>query len=312
MIVEEKQSGKIVPVCFALDNGYVMPTSVALLSLLDKLPKGLQIHLYLLVPNGFNEYDAETLLNLCRDNDKIKKYELKRIDNSIFEDYCHIGHITSPTYFRLLMAELIPLDECLYLDGDIMVLKDISNLFDVDISKFYVAGVRRNEEKSKKIVHYQNEHARELGISDCEKYINAGVLLFNLKKIREDRLQTIFMNLLKKNFSVQDQDIINSACYPNIQLLSHRYNLIEEPHIFSKNFMQIPEVLCLDTNDVVICHYATMLKPWKYKGLPYEEEWLSYYNQLYSDKLDRKNARFAWFIKRCHDAVRKIKRIVLE
>lgn len=52
-----------------------------------------------------------------------------------------------------------------------------------------------------------------MGISDFDTYLNSGVLLMNLKKIREDKLERRFAELAEEDWESQDQDILNIACH---------------------------------------------------------------------------------------------------
>ena len=72
---------------------------------------------------------------------------------------------------RAVYSKLFPdLDKILSLDLDTIVNEDISNLWDIDMSNYYVAGVRDTPEFNKN------------GL-----YINGGVLMYNLDKIRKDK-----------------------------------------------------------------------------------------------------------------------------
>ena len=54
-----------------------------------------------------------------------------------------LDHTTLPTMYRLLLPNLLPdCDQCVYLDGDIIVTGDISSVFDIDISTYYIGAVR--------------------------------------------------------------------------------------------------------------------------------------------------------------------------
>ena len=72
------------------------------------------------------------------------------------------------------MADLIPEipDKILYLDIDMMAAKDISELYNIDISEYEYAAVR--EKYGSKIIR--------------PDYINAGMLLLNMNKIKETGL----------------------------------------------------------------------------------------------------------------------------
>ena len=84
------------------------------------------------------------------------------------------SYCTPYTLLRLLadIVEGMPEDKLLYLDIDLLVNDDIRKLYDLDITNYEYAAAK--DHYGKKFLH-----------SD---YINAGVLLFNMKKIRETKL----------------------------------------------------------------------------------------------------------------------------
>ena len=67
-----------------------------------------------------------------------------------------------------------------------------------------------------------------------EKYINAGIILMNLEKIRKDEkhYELLYMALNHKNLKHQDQTIINYVLYPNIGLLPFKYGIFNFPTLF--------------------------------------------------------------------------------
>ena len=96
----------------------------------------------------------------------------------------------------------------LWLDCDTIVLDDISDLFSVDLSGFYYAGVMEPA-KSK----------------DVFRYINAGVLLCNLELLRgmcKEQEMIAFLNVCKLQWV--DQDIINLLCQGRIRVIESIYN----------------------------------------------------------------------------------------
>lgn len=103
---------------------------------------------------------------------------------------------------RLALAKIFPnLDKILSLDNDTFVLSDISNLWDIDLSNYYAAGVRDTAELN---VH---------GL-----YINAGVVLYNLDKIRNDKIDDKLLQKVherKRDYPMQDplNEIISSKVY---------------------------------------------------------------------------------------------------
>ena len=84
-------------------------------------------------------------------------------------------------YNRLFLTEYLPanIEKVLYLDSDTIVEQSLKELWNVDLNGYYMAGVD----------DCLSRFYRPLvGISGDEVYCNAGMLLFNVKKWREDNI----------------------------------------------------------------------------------------------------------------------------
>lgn len=121
------------------------------------------------------------------------------------------GAYCSPyTLIRLLADRIgteLP-DKMLYLDADIMFNRDIRLLYDVDVSKVEYAAARDHYGK---YLLYPN-------------YINAGVLLWNLKKMRETGIfAKAREELRRKKLTFADQSALIRATSKK-KMLPQRYN----------------------------------------------------------------------------------------
>lgn len=169
------------------------------------------------------------------------------------------GHVTEETYYRLLIPKLLSrYDKVLYLDCDLIARSCLLPLFETELSDDLIAGV----------VTVGNEKRRDycrqvLGISE-EHYINAGVLVLNLKALREFDLVELAYQMLeeKKVLQWHDQDILNTVCYGRIAFLDPTWNttvlrMMKEQGTGNAAELRLnPSVV-----DPAILHYASV-KPW--------------------------------------------------
>ena len=152
------------------------------------------------------------------------------------------AYCTPYTLLRLLadIIEDIP-DKILYLDIDMMAAKDISCLYNIDISDYEYAAVR--EKYGSKLIR--------------PDYINAGMLLLNMKKIKETDLLKKARNLIRtKKMIFADQDAIYWSTTKKL-LLKRIYN---EQSNFSKK-------------DTVICHFCKRLLLFPYPRIENFKQW---------------------------------------
>ncbi len=168
------------------------------------------------------------------ENNQVQKIDVTEIYEREFGKCKNEGAYCTPYTLLRLLADLIPNmpDKLLYLDIDMMAGDDISKLYNIDIDNYEYAAVK--EKYGSKIIR--------------RDYINAGMLLLNMKKIRETKLLEKARNLIKtKKLIFADQD----AIYWNTQsklLVPRKFN---EQSKFNKK-------------DTVICHFCKrlMLRPY--------------------------------------------------
>lgn len=147
------------------------------------------------------------------------------IDTAIFDDVKERLHrFTVGTMFRLMLPEKLPnLDKIIYLDADLLVNIDIKELWNIDISNYFVAGVRDYGTCHHTFTPYP---VRE-GMVDRQNYINAGVLILNLDKIRSYgnmKNQSIQYLIDNPESSLFDQDALNVIYKNSILLLDEKWN----------------------------------------------------------------------------------------
>lgn len=181
----------------------------------------------------------------------------------IFENiFLQQDFIKNSTYFRLLIPDIVDTEKCLYLDYDTIVCTDLQELFDVDLRDNYIAGVKA---PSYHIKLNKDSYCIQAKLRDLTQYVNAGVLLMNLKKMREDNVTQQFLKLLPCNMLSQDQDIINSVCYGKIVYLPFCYNVMTKYANWSVREYEdlfTYEELQDAWNQPQIIHFADRIKPW--------------------------------------------------
>ena len=208
--------GRTVPVMMGFDRGYMFPSGVAIHSVLEHADPSDRYRFYILteeenvgMDDGFFELLAAKFSNFT--------WEYRTIPAEVFANIqLSVRYSSAATYYRLLAARLLPeLEYGIYLDGDIAVFGDIADMLDccmADSGTFfsdcYLAaakdiGLRYGTDG------FFARHRASIGFSneDITGYFNAGVLVMNLKKIREDGLEERFVSLLANNYTFVDQDI---------------------------------------------------------------------------------------------------------
>ena len=117
------------------------------------------------------------------------------------------------TYMVLLRAAyptiFEQLDEIVLLDNDTTVLGDVKEILRLPLGDNYLAGVA--------------EPAKEV---DGEPYINMGVCVMNLRKMREDGIDAKAVHLLNtKKYAFAEQDVLNELCAGKKIVLDPKFNI---------------------------------------------------------------------------------------
>jgi lipopolysaccharide biosynthesis glycosyltransferase len=261
---------------FATDNNFVKHLSVAIASLLHNSAEDDIINIYILT----NHLEDESIRNLYSlINIKMCNIEIIKINDEQFTNLDTPGYInSSTTFYRYLIPKIKPdIDKALYLDCDLVVKKSLHSLFNTDLKDNYFGGVED--------VHcgiYQNK--LKPGFNLNTKYINAGVLLINCKKLRADnvteKMYELTQKLNSKLYSQADQDVINLISEGKKIILDLKYNVISAA--FNKNLStsytkeQIENAL----KDPIIIHYTDRLKPWVNEGFPLNKFAYEYHKYL--------------------------------
>ena len=273
---------KIIPVVFStIDDDYIYYLYVSIFSILKHSRKKEFYNFYILVPDDFSE-SSKRKINVLSNLYSNSQFSFINMGDAFKETQQIHAHVKYPTYYRLLIPNILAqYDKCIYLDSDTLICSDLSRLYEHDVSDVYVAGV-------KAAAYMLNEHnikdnTTRLHIADVSNYINAGVLLLNLKKIREDNLVTKFLGLMQHNFRDQDQDIINVACYKKIKTLPYKYNMMTK---YEKIYNQCMDAKAYTSSEIaeaisnpIIIHYADKIKPWQNNNVFQGKKWWTYAKQ---------------------------------
>lgn len=260
-----------IPIVYATDDNYVMPTIVSMESAVRSMKKSSFYEFTILLPdeikqeniNRFdifkNSYENRCSVNLIRMGDA-------------YGD-CFTGRWGKCMYYRLLIPKILNnTNKAIYIDGDTLVRHDLQEMYNLDLGDNYVGGViDPSYNRATFLKKFNNK---------VEKYICSGVLLMNCKAWREDtdiytKIREHCKNIQANKFQYPDQDIINTVCGGKIKKLPFkfmRFNMwgnIEneyDKNEYAKKFYSTEEFL-EGKNNPIIMHFMYP-KPWISKGTP--------------------------------------------
>ena len=178
-----------------------------------------------------------SIKNKARINTIVKNRKNFRVNflnpNSLLEHYTFYtrGHFSVETYYRLVLPELLPdYNKVLYLDSDMIIRRDIAELYDLDLESYLIAacydadtsGLYNGYEPNKK-----NYMDSVLKMVNPYSYFQAGTLLINLKEFRKMyTTKQILDYATSYEFQLLDQDILNHLCEGKVKYIDMAWNMM--------------------------------------------------------------------------------------
>lgn len=263
---------KKIPIFFTFNNNYAAQCGVTFESLLYNAHKSVSYELYVICDDISNEnknklksiadkYNTELYIITSNVINIIDIECTQRVNDTLF---------TKDALYRCIptmIKEFDKYDKIIYSDVDIVVMKDISKLYDIDLEDTYLASF-----KTPAFLYHETEHLEE---KIRDKYFGGGLWILNLKKMREAHLDKKIISIMNnKNLKIlwHDQDIMNIACDGNVKYFSYEYVSLPHWYYELKNKDYFDEIYKnRELEDAMmrpaIIHYAG-IKPWVKRSRP--------------------------------------------
>jgi lipopolysaccharide biosynthesis glycosyltransferase len=296
-----------IPVIFATDNNYIVPTITAITSLLINKKQDTFYNIVILDDKISDENKKKFVWTQFKDI-----YELRFIPVNLPDAETTNSRSSWPVaiYAKYFICDLLlEIKKCIWIDSDTIILQDLSELYNTDLKSYCVGGVKSPDTN----YNVATEEHHFLTRNKCFlKCINVGVLLLDLEALRnlgggnyflKETLDTIA--LFPPKTPVTEQDMLNKLLADNILYLPLKYNLyVENVNMPARAYY----AFCFDRktiedalNSPVIVHYT--FKPWLYTNSDklyasmykkYYQIWNDYYkaSPLGNQKLLRKRLSF--------------------
>ena len=259
---------KEIPIVFATDRNYLAPCYMALFSAVKNMSRDIKYIFFVLLPDTIQKEELISFEKLSSQNDSIDIRFCHISDDDL--NVCLSGselvnHITYTTYYRFLIPELLDsYEKCIYIDVDTVIKGSLEELYAIDLTGNYVAGVKNVFADTLPGSENYENRCLELGIDSLETYVNAGVLLMNLNELRKDKIQEKWLACSReKEYLYNDQDIINAVCYGKIKLIDYKYNVFPD---YCRDISMASALLNQDylnaAEHPIIIHYVSKEKPW--------------------------------------------------
>ncbi len=205
-------------------------------------------------------------------------YKFYKIDYSEINNAPTHGHISISAYSRLFLASNLneSITKVLYLDCDLVVINKVHTLLNTNIEDYFIAAIEE-------IISEEMRNNLELKGS---LYFNSGVMLINLKKWRQENIESKFLEFINEKpekIKFWDQDVLN-YCLKNKWLrLPRKYNLTHfffYPDVYPPTYFGMKQDEFEESvKDPIIIHFTSHQKPW-IEGCKHPKKELYYQYQL--------------------------------
>lgn len=257
---------KEIPIFFAIDNSYVPFVSVAIKSISENSSKDYD-YTIIILHQELSEENKQEIIELETENLKIRFVSMDKGLESITdrkENKLRCDYFTLTIYYRLFIPEMFPeYDKGIYIDSDVAVEGDISNLYNINLGDNIIGACIDNSIADiEPLVKYVQG---AVGV-DMKEYINSGMLLMNIAEMRKKKFSAKFLELLNKyhfDSVAPDQDYINAICNGKIKYLNEEWDAMPNDE---RKQLENPKII----------HYNLFFKPWCYDNIQYEDYFWKY------------------------------------
>ncbi len=243
------------------DDNYTQHAGVTICSF---LANNSGAHTFHIISDGISEHNQSLLNNICEASGSTLHYY--SVDAATAADF-PVGagtinpDLTIATYFRLFMADLLPvsLEKVLYIDCDIVIDASLAPLWNTMFQEGKCIAALEE------LALLSTDGCRRMGYPQSFSYFNAGVLLVHLGRLRtfySVKKATTFIRDHHTNIRYHDQDVLNALLYDKKQFFGLRYNVMDTCLIKGAVLPDRYKDQSSTVRQPAIIHYTGDVKPW--------------------------------------------------
>ena len=252
-------------VAYSLDNFYHYIVHVSMKSIMLSQNPNTFINFYILTSNITAEQkEVIDKIGLQHKNCKIEYIDMGNQFKDLNVPLDTYAVWSTAIFYRLVLQYLLPNEErILYLDGDTLIYKDLTKIYNYNITDKYYIGMLEY-----KFFGYAKYFKEKFG-----NYINTGVLLCNLEELRKGNITQKFVDFYRE-YNTTIRFPVNDA----LNVVSHEKNGFFEPEYvvigfcnqktayeyYNKAIIKLNSEEVRDAyKDPYIYHLIYYSKPWK-------------------------------------------------
>lgn len=262
-----------VAICLSTDQRYVPYLCVTIQSIIEQASAEYNYDIVVLYQQ-LSGCVQETILSMENSNVSIRLVSVDKFMEQRFHDmFVTKAYYALPTYYRFFIPQIFGgYNKVLYLDCDLVALKDVQELFSIDLGESLIGAVRDLgvTQQINAIRGWKEYFVDELKICDLTGIFQAGVLVFNTEEMRNYNLLQRCIEVLEElpHPRVQDQCVLNAVCQGRVRYLDYRWNVMWNLPFLAENLQEelghkLYGVYNSGCEAPFILHYASSIKPWR-------------------------------------------------
>ena len=252
-------------VSYAFDGNYHYIAHVSMKSIMLSQEKTTFINFYMLVSN-INDEQKEVINKICLEHENCKIIYIDMGDQfkELYIPKDNMAVWSTANFYRVKLQDLLPNEhKILYLDTDTLIYKDLTKLYNYNITGKYYVGMPEYKD-----IYYFLQYKEKF-----KNFINTGVVLCNLDELRKLNFTNKFAEFFNK-YNKKIKFPVNDAT----NIITHEKNGYFEPEYVVIGFCNEKEIhkyykrmsLKIDVtkvinayNDPYVYHLITKVKPWR-------------------------------------------------
>ena len=252
-------------VSYAFDGNYHYIAHVSMKSIMLSQEKTTFINFYMLVSN-INDEQKEVINKICLEHENCKIIYIDMGDQfkELYIPKDNMAVWSTANFYRVKLQDLLPNEhKILYLDTDTLIYKDLTKLYNYNITGKYYVGMPEYKD-----IYYFLQYKEKF-----KNFINTGVVLCNLDELRKLNFTNKFVeffNKYNKKIKFPVNDATNIITHEKNGYFEPEYVVIgfcneKEIHKYYKRMslkMNVTEVINA-YNDPYVYHLITKVKPWR-------------------------------------------------
>lgn len=270
-----------VAVCLTSSDYFVPMCSVAVASIIRNAKSDRNYDI-LILTSGMSDKNKKRISELGKDNCSIRFVEFE--DDLFSEKVTNHDSYNVYTYYRLMIPTICEkYKKVLYLDSDMVINRDVAEIYDTDIEGYYAAAVLDLTILTWQVMkerHPLYPYLESLNLTEPGTYMQGGVALYNTEMINSSySVEDLIDKANERHYQNCDQELLNMCFKGKIKFLSQKWNVVVMPDAYIDLYefwlpKKFYDLYIESRKDPYIIHYSFQQIPCYHTGYDmYEYFW---------------------------------------